>query len=237
MILIIESDATVRKKLCDLLHRERIISIDSVQQALEMICKYKDTLNVIVTDIHQLLEIISKKIIFRLCEKLHVDTPPMVGVYRNGDEAIKRKLEKKKTGYKLLRYNDKDCSFPERYIKTIKEVYPGVHADVEKAREIWTEEKEDDELADIHKWIKEEGLFMEETKEVYVDELKAKHRKKTDEDIEDIEEIGILVEQPKKKKKVKSEKDEKKDYKKMYFELKQKYDELLQYVRELTDSV
>lgn len=237
MILIIESDETVRKKLSDLLSRERIIGIGSVQQALEMICKYRDTLNIIITDIHQLHEIISKKIVFRLCDKLHVDTPPMVGIYRNGDEEIKKKLEQKNIGYKLLKYNNKDCSFPEQYIEVIKEVYPGVHADVEKAREIWMKEKKDDDLVDIRKWIKEEGFFIEENKEVYISKLKEKHRKNAKEDIGDIEELGLLLEEPGKKQELKSKKGKKKNYKKMYFEIKRKYDELLKYVKELADSV
>ena len=75
MILIIETDVTMRKKLSDLLDRERIIGIDSVQQMLEMICKFKNNLNFIVADIHQLHEIISKKAVFRLCDRFHIDTP------------------------------------------------------------------------------------------------------------------------------------------------------------------
>ncbi|MGB3478670.1 MAG: hypothetical protein WBB67_05875 [bacterium] len=213
MILIIESDTTVRKKLSDLLSRERIIGIDTVQQMLEMICKFKNNLNLIVTDIHQLHEIISNKVVFRLCEKLHIDTPPIVGIYEDGDEKIKAEFEKNNIGYKLLKYNDKDCSFPERYIGVIKEVYPGVHADVEKAREIWLEEKENDGLVDIRKWIEEEG-FLEIIDKIKIGESGKKAN------------IGKL--------KIKGSR---KDYKKLYFELKQKYDELLKYVKELTDSV
>jgi DNA-binding NtrC family response regulator len=213
MILIIEPDITIRKKLSDLLSKERIIGIDSMQQMLEMICKFKNKLNVIVVDIHQLHEIISKKVVFRLCEKLHIDAPPIVGIYKNGDEEIKKEFKRNNFGYKLLKYNDKDCSFPELYIETIKEVYPQVHADIEKAREIWLEKRENDDLIDIRKWIEEEG-FLE-----IVDKMK----------------IG---ESDKKDSTGKSEiKKSTKDYKKLYFELKQKYDELLKYVKELADSV
>jgi DNA-binding NtrC family response regulator len=213
MILIIESDTTVRKKLSDLLSRERIIGIDSVQQMLEMLCKFRNNLNLIVADIHQLHEIISKKVVFRLCEKLHIDTPPVVGIYKDGDEKIKEEFEKNNIGYKLLKYNDKDCSFPEQYIETIKEVYPGVHADVEKAREIWLEEKENDDLVDIRKWVEEEG-FLEIIDKIRIGESEKK------------------VNAGKSKTKRSS-----KDYKKLYFEIKQKYDELLKYVKELADSV
>ncbi len=213
MILIIETDVTMRKKLSDLLCKERIIGIDSVQQILEMICKFRNDLNVIVTDIHQLHEIMSKKVLFRLCEKLHIDAPPIVGIYKNGDEKIKKEFEKNNTGYKLLKYNDKDCSFPELYIETIKEVYPQVHADIEKAREIWLEKRENDGLIDIRKWIEEEG-FLETPDKTKINKSEAK----------------VNVRKPKTKK-------AEKNYEKMYIELKQKYDELVEYVKELSDSV
>lgn len=213
MILIIETDVTIRKKLSDLLSKERIIGIDSVQQILEMICKFRNDLNVIVTDIHQLHEIMSKKVVFRLCDKLHIDAPPIVGIYKNGDEKIKEEFAKNNTGYKLLKYNDKDCSFPELYIETIKEVYPQVHADIEKAREIWLEKREDDDLVDIRKWIEEEG-FLEIPDKTKIRKPEAK----------------VNVCKPKTKM-------PEKDYEKLYFELKQKYDELLKYMKELADSV
>ena len=204
---------TIRKKLSDLLSKERIIGIDSMQQMLEMICKFKNNVKVIVADIHHLHEIISKKVVFRLCDRFHIDTPPIIGVYKNGDENIKKEFEKDNIGYKLLKYNDKDCSFPELYIETIKEVYPGVHADLEKAREIWLEEKKDDDLVDIRKWIEEEG-FLE-----IVDNMKIGESEKK-----------VNIDKSKIKK-------PRKDYKKLYFEIKEKYDELLKYVQELTDSV
>jgi hypothetical protein len=213
MILLIEPDIAVRKKLSDLLSKERIIGIDSMQQTLEMICKFKNNLNVIIADIHQLHEIMSKKVVFRLCEKLHIDAPPIVGIYKNGDEKIRKEFEKNNTGYKLLKYNDKDCSFPELYIETIKEVYPQVHADVEKAREIWLEKRENDDLVDIRKWIEEEG-FLETPDKTKISKSEAK----------------VNVCKPKTKK-------PEKNYEKLYFELKQKYDELLEYVKELADSV
>lgn len=213
MILIIESDITIRKKLSDLLSRERVIGIDSVQQLLEMICKFKNRLDVIVADIHQLHEIISKKVVFKLCEKLHIDAPPIVGIYKDGDQKIKEVFEKNDIGYRLLRYNGKDSSFPEQYIETIKEVYPEVHADLEKAREIWLEEKKNDDLVDIRKWIEEEG-FLE-----IVDNMKIGESEKK-----------VNIDKSKIKK-------PRKDYKKLYFEIKEKYDELLKYVKELADSV
>ena len=68
-------------------------------------------------------------------------------------------------------------------------------------------------FVDIRKWIKEEG-FLE-----IVGKMKIAESSKKDN-------TG--------KSKIKKST---KDYKKLYFELKQKYDELLKYVKELTDSV
>jgi DNA-binding NtrC family response regulator len=213
MIIIIESDIIIRKKLSDLLSKERIIGIDSMQQMLEMICKFKNNINVIVADIRQLHEIISKKVIFKLCDRFHINTPPIIGIYKDGDENIKKEFERDNIRYKLLKYNNKDCSFPELYIETIKQVYPQVHADIEKAREIWLEEEETEDFVDIRKWIEEEG-FLE-----IVDKMKITESDKKDN-------TGKL--------KIKKSS---KNYRKLYFELKQKYDELLKYVTELTDSI
>ena len=70
MILLIEPDKAIRKKLSDLLSRERIIGVDSAQQTLEMILKFKDNLNVIIANIRLLREAISRDIISKLCQKL-----------------------------------------------------------------------------------------------------------------------------------------------------------------------
>jgi DNA-binding NtrC family response regulator len=213
LILIIESDTAVRKKLSDLLSRERIIGLDSVQQMLEMLCKFKNEVNVIVTDINQLAEIISKKIVFKLCGRLRIDTPPIVGICKGGDENTRREFEKRHTGYKVLKYNSKDHSFPELFIETIKEVYPHVRVDIEKARDKWSGKGEDEELIDIRKWIAEEGFSNTVDK------------KKTDNSAKP----AGAGETP--------SKGSGKNYEKLYFELKKKYDELLEYVKELTDTV
>jgi len=213
MILLIEPDIAIRKKLSDLLSKERIIGIDSMQQTLEMICKFRNNLNVIVADIHQLREIISKRVVFKLCGKLHIDAPPIVGIYKNGDAKIKEEFAKNNTGYKLLKYNEKDCSFPEQYIEIMKEIYPEVHADIEKAREIWLEERKPEDLVDIREWVEEEGFL----------EIPGKTKRRKPE-------AKVNVRNPKTKK-------PEKDYEKLYFELKQKHDELLEYMKELADSV
>jgi len=209
MILLIEPDKMVRKKLCDLLSKERIIGTDSVSQTLEMVCKYKTEVDVIIADIRLLREIVSHRSIFRLCEKLCFDAPPVLGFYRNGDEKTVNDLRKNNRQYKLVKYNEADSSFPDQYIQMIKEVYPGLHADLTRSREAWS--KEIEEFVDPRKWLEEEG-FLD------------------------------IVEKPKKKGAVRKQQKAAKtgkrvDYKKLYFEYKKKYDELLEYVKALTDVV
>ena len=215
MILLMEPDKTVRKKLCDLLRKERIMGTDSVSQTLEMLCKYKMHITVIIADIHLLREIISHRLIFRLCKKLCIETPPLLGFYKNGDEKITSEFQKDHKQYRLIKYNEKDSSFPDQYLQMIKEVYPDLNAELAKAREVWSREKVVEEYVDPREWFKEEGFL-----EVIQKEKVGKPEK----------EVEV------KQKKI-EERKEVKDYKEMYFELKKKYDELLKYVNELVDSV
>jgi len=230
MILLIEPDKAIRKKLCDLLSRERIIGVDSVQQTLEMILKFKNNINVIIANIRLLRKILSNQIIFRLCEKLSLKTPPIVGFYKKNDEEIKKEFEKNNKQYKLIEYNEKDYSFPGQYIQAIKEVYPELTADIEKAREVWLKEKETEDLVDLRKWFEEED-FLEIIKNLKI----GKPGKDTEHIIPSIEEM--TAEKTVEKKEEIEEINKEKNYKKMYFELKKKHDELLRYVKELIDSI
>lgn len=230
MILLIEPDKAIRKKLCDLLSRERIIDIDSVQQTLEMVLKFKNNLDVIIANIRLLRKILSNQILFRLCQKLSIKTPPIVGFYKKNDEKIKKEFEKNNKQYKLIEYNEKDYSFPVQYIQAIKEVYPELTADIEKAREVWLKEKETEDLVDLRKWLEEES-FLEAIENSKI----GKPGKDTEHIIPSIEEM--TVEKTVEKKEEIEEINKEKNYKKMYFELKKKHDELLRYVKELLDSI
>jgi len=208
-----------------------------------MILKFKDNLDVIIANIRLLREAISRDIISKLCQKLSIETPLIVGFYKKGDEKIKEEFEKSDKQYRFIEYNEKDPSFPDQYIQLIKEVYPELNADIEKAREVWSKQEQDEELVDLHKWIEEEGLYIEEEKEIFIEDLKEKankeRRKKEEleEKIADIEELGLLVEESEKESKTGQRRNKEEDYKKMYFELKKKYDELLKYIKELTEFV
>jgi replicative DNA helicase len=241
MILLIEPDKTTRKRLSDLLSRERIMGIDSVQKVLEMLCKYKTEINVIVANIYQLRNIVTNQTLFRLCEKYVIAIPPIVSYYREEEKKVKQEIERNNKQYRFIEYKEKDPGFVEKYIQAIRDVYPDLNADIEKAREVWSKQEQDEELVDLHKWIEEEGLYIEEEKEICIENLKEKAKKErrekeeVEEKIVDIEELGLLVEKPEGKQKIEQKTDE--NYRKMYLELKKTYDELLKYVKELMEFV
>jgi len=182
--------------LCDLLSRERIIGVDSIPETLEMVCKFKNNFEIIIANIHLLYEILSRETLFRLCNKLYIDIPPLLGLYTKGDEKIKKEFEKKYSKYKLVEYDEEDEHFPERYLQALKELYPDVIADAKKATETWLKGEETKELKETREWLEQEG-FIEAREKI----------------------------------------TQKEDYKKMYLELKKRYDELLSYVKKLAEFV
>ncbi len=78
----------------------------------------------------------------------------------------------------------------------IKELYPEVISDLDRAKETWLRGEETEDLIDTRKWLEEEGL------------VEAAERTTNE-----------------------------KDYKVMYFELKKKYDALLNHVKKLSDFI
>ncbi|MBA7690866.1 hypothetical protein ES703_99398 [subsurface metagenome] len=123
----------------------------------------------------------------------------------------------------------------ELHTRTLSEM-PGVEvvgvadADVEKAREVWLKEKETEDLVDLRKWFEEED-FLEIMENLKI----GKPGKDTEHIIPSIEEM--TAEKTVEKKEEIEEINKEKNYKKMYFELKKKHDELLRYVKELIDSI
>lgn len=228
MILLIEPNRAIRKKLCDLLNRERIIGVDSCPQTFEMICKFKNRFNIIIVNIRLLKDILSHGTLFKLCEKLYIEIPPILAFYRKGDEKIRENFEKNYGQYKLIKFDKEDTSFPERYIQAVRELFPEVIADIDKANEVWLKGDEPEVSTDPRAWLVEEG-FLEAIKSSKIGEI-----------AKDMEQIMPLIKKMLSAEKTggkyeKGEANKEVDYKKMYFEIKKKYDELLKYVKELVD--
>lgn len=207
MILLIEPDETIRKKLCDLLSRERIVGVGSIPETLEMICKFKNNFDIIIVNIRLLNEIFAKGTLFRLCDKLYIKVPPILGIYNKSDAEVVKQLKKIHEKCEFIEYDKENSRFPEQYIQAIKELFPQLIVDINKAKESWVIKKKHEEQVDPHAWLEQEG-FLKTAK--------------------GISEKTIEKHEEKQKKE--------KDYKSMYFDIKKKYDELVKYVKELADS-
>ena len=92
MILLVEEDKTVGKKLCDMLNQERIITVGSAQQVLEALVHHKSSLKVIIANARAVRAITSNDLIMRLCGKIRIEIPPIIGFYRKGQEQLVKKI-------------------------------------------------------------------------------------------------------------------------------------------------
>jgi hypothetical protein len=198
MILLLESSAVTRKKLCDLLNKERIIGMDSGVRVFEMVCKYKKDINVIIASISLINNIVSNRILMKLCQKLAIEVPPILCYYLKKYEKIKQNHQRENKDMKFIELDISDETFPERFIKTLWQIYPELSADIERAAGSWLHDTVEDDPIDLQKWLVEQG-FVKLPEEV---------RSQPAPDIH-----GSL-----------GTHDDKVDYKKLYIDLKAKYD-------------
>jgi hypothetical protein len=162
MILLCEPDKTKRKNICDLLGRERIIAIGSVQEILEMICKFRKRFKLMIINIRLLHDIIINETLFNLCNKLRINVPPVLSMYQDGDEEIMVKFKEYHAHYQLIKYVERDPYFPGRYIGAVKILYPEVISDIDSAMEAWSKKDDKRDFIDPRKWLEEEGFIEPE---------------------------------------------------------------------------
>jgi hypothetical protein len=227
MILLLEPNMRIRKRLCDILNRERIIGIDSYPQALEMIAKFKNNIDIFIGNIRLLNDILSRDTLDRLCNKLYIDMPPIVVIYRKGDEKISQQFREKYPSYKIIKFDGEDTGFPDRYIAAIREVYPGLIVDEAKANEVWLKGEESSmSFEEVRKWLVGEGLIA------------SKELKQFGKIASDMQKVMPLINKMlSTAEEKKTDKDSRiKDYKSKYNELKKKYDLLVTYIKELARS-
>ena len=120
MILLIEPNRKIRKRICDLLSRERIFAVGTYAETIEMIAKFQRRLNIMIANIRVLDDILKKETLFRLCQKLAIGVPPILALFRKGDEKIEEQIEEKNEQSRLVEYEGEDTGFPERYISAVK---------------------------------------------------------------------------------------------------------------------
>ncbi|HEX7319826.1 MAG TPA: hypothetical protein VF399_05675 [bacterium] len=158
MILLIEPNAQLRKRLADMVSRERIIGVSTYNETLEMLCKFKNDINLIIAYIRILQEIMEHQAIYRLCDRLYIKMPPILALCRKGDKAIHKELTEKDKELKCLDYDPDDTMFPERYVKALRELYPDIIADVKTATDVWL--RGDVEIRVVPKeWLTEHGFI------------------------------------------------------------------------------
>jgi len=155
--------------------------------------------------------------------------PPILALFRKGDEKIKAQIEEEYKQYKLVKYDSDDTSFPERYITAVKEIYPEVIAEIDKANELWLRGDEPETAIDARDWLVKEGFLdvLEETKYGKI----AKEMEKVLPIIQKMMSTAESHEVPTTK-----EGQMKSDYEKEYLDLKRKFDLLVKYIGELDAS-
>uniref|UniRef100_A0A7C4XT92 Uncharacterized protein n=1 Tax=candidate division WOR-3 bacterium TaxID=2052148 RepID=A0A7C4XT92_UNCW3 len=221
MLILIDSDTRIRKKICDILNKERILVVDTITNGVEKLCQFRSEIDAIIARINFFVEISKKNIVSKICAKLNLKTPPLIGYFLKGEEEIMGSLPGDISKMPIIEYDETDDKFPFKFIGLIKELYPQLNYDLKRANEIWrAKPAEPSEFIDPRKWLEEEGfaeiIRREEKKEITLEQA--------------ISGLTELI----KKIEPQEEKEEKElDYKKLYFEIKEKYEQLLKYVEEL----
>lgn len=206
MILLVEKDTLIRKKLCDILNRERIIGVATKQQVLEALVQHRNKLKVLIVNAFLLSEILSEETILKLCLRLSITVPPIVVLFKPEQKAIIESINNSTYQFEFVEFDQKNNSFPTAYVKAIKKLYPQLHIDMDMAKTTWQKSEASQDLNDIRKWLKEGG-FTEAV------------------------EIKKFQKQPEKT--TKTTGDDSVDYKKLYLELKEKYNKLVADFEEL----
>lgn len=229
MIILVEPDKEIRKNLADLISRERLIGVGSIQEALQLFLKFKTDLDLVIANVNLLSEMLAKTVIERVCQKLAVNIPPVIAIYKESEEEAKNVFTSMYKGYKLIKYADNDLGFPNRYLEVIKKACPGLVIDYEKARESWVKKQKPGDFVDPRTWLEEEG-FLEATRAREAESVD----KGPDDALSSIqamlhEETEVAVE-PRKER-------PEDDYKEMYHNLREKYDRLLKNTKKFLESI
>jgi hypothetical protein len=229
MIILVEPDKDVRKNLADLISRERIIGVDSIQDCLQLFLKFKNDLDLVIANVNLLSEMLSKQLIERVCDKLSVGIPPVIAIYKKSEEETRDVFLRTYKGYKAIRYAENDIGFPTRYLEVIKKACPDLVIDYEKAREAWHKRQQPSDFIDPRVWLEEEG---------FLDVVKSHEPEDSEKSADDIvSSIQTLFDEETSEPPPPHSGAAPEDYKKMYLELKEKYEALLKNVKTFMESI
>ncbi|MBE0434131.1 response regulator transcription factor [candidate division WOR-3 bacterium] len=229
MIILVEPDKEIRKNLADLISRERLIGVASIQEALQLFLKFKKDLDLVIANVNLLSEMLSKTIIERVCQKLAINIPPVIAIYKESEEEAKNVFTSLYKGYKLIKYADNDLGFPNRYLEVIKKACPGLVIDYEKARESWVKKQKPGDFVDPRTWLEEEG-FLEATR--------AKETESAEKGPDDaLSSIQAMLHDETEAAVEPMKKQPAENYEEMYFDIKEKYDKLLKNTKTFLESI
>jgi hypothetical protein len=230
VILLIEPDTARKKKLSDLLSHEKTISKSTLSEAVEVLCKHKKDIDLIITEVQVLSNEVERQTIGQLCRRLYLETPPILGIYTKTDAEQVSNFKKISKHHRLLFYDENDPGFPVDYLQVVTELFPGVACDLEKAMTVWNKNKRGD-IGNLHERLKGEGISIEERNEPGA----AVSPKEVCNSSDESDNAVSLTQDP-------GQRQEPVpavplDFEKMYYDLKKKYDVLLKLMHELTAAV
>ncbi len=224
MFIIIDTDPVVRKQICDVLHKERIIAVDSIASMIEKLCWFRNDVNLIIARIAFFVETHEKKISERIQNKFRINAPPIVGYFLAGEEDHLSRMPDNIIKDAIILFDPADKSFPRKFIALVKQYYPKLNYEMKSSQAKWQKKDETPvQTIDLRKWFEEEGFI----------ELVNKERK-TEQPVDQL--VGELN-QILKEMEFRHQETDEVDYKKLYFQLKEKYDKLLKLFEELRESL
>ena len=108
MITQLEPDSNIRKRLGNLMPKERIIWVDESKKILDLIVNFKRKIDLIISNLNTpyFYEIVKEDIFKKIYEKLKIPEIPSFGYYMKRDEKIEELI--RKYDFQAIIYEDKN---------------------------------------------------------------------------------------------------------------------------------
>ena len=149
MITQLEPDSNIRKRLGNLMPKERIIWVDESKKILDLIVNFKRKIDLIISNLNTpyFYEIVKEDIFKKIYEKLKIPEIPSFGYYMKRDEKIEELI--RKYDFQAIIYEDKNPEFTFKYLQIAKEKYPEIRVieDQQKIISVWLGTDKEKELS------------------------------------------------------------------------------------------
>lgn len=149
MITQLESNIEIRKKLGNLMPKERIIWVCEPKETLDLIIKLQKKINLVIANFNTpyFYEVVKKNIFEKIYRKLKISPIPLFGYYAEEDEKIRELIGEHHL--KAVFYETKNPEFAFKYLKMAKENYPEIRVieDKQKIMDVWLAVEKEKELS------------------------------------------------------------------------------------------